>query len=71
MPPLLGKIKEKHGKGAAILKIYYICEYCERVFQQIEVEGGDGSIPIKGICNECALDMGLDSSPPITQHYYN
>ncbi len=54
------------------MKIAYICEYCERVFQEIEVEGSDyGTIPVVGICEECALEMGLATPESISQHYYN
>ncbi|MEQ8201800.1 MAG: hypothetical protein ABRQ24_10320 [Syntrophomonadaceae bacterium] len=53
------------------MKIYYICEYCERVFQEIEVEGGEGSIPVSGICDECAMEMGLTDTSTLSQHYYS
>ncbi len=58
-------------RGAVLLKIYYICEYCERVYQELEVEGQEGSIPVNGICNECAMEMGLTSTSALSQHYYN
>jgi len=53
------------------LKIYYICEYCERVFQEMEVEGQEGSIPVRGICDECAMEMGLADTGTLSQHYYS
>ena len=58
-------------EGAGILTIYYICEYCERVFQEMEVEGQEGSIPVRGICDECAMEMGLADTGTLSQHYYS
>jgi len=69
-PAFMGKYEKIH-KGAGKLKIYYICEYCERVFQELEVEGEEGSVEVAGICEECALDMGITSSTLINQHYYS
>lgn len=53
------------------MRIYYICEYCERVFQEIEVEGEEGAVEVSGICEECALEMGLTNSVSINRSYYN
>jgi len=54
------------------LNIYYICEYCERVFNVVEAEGGDGDVQVAGICEECAMEMGLmENGPTHSQHYYN
>ena len=53
------------------MKIYYICEYCERIFQEIEVEGEEGSVQVSGMCDECSIEMGLTSPAFINQHYYN
>jgi len=54
------------------LKIYYLCEYCERIFQELEVEGEDGAVEVAGICEECALEMGLTNSvSSLNQHYYS
>lgn len=53
------------------MKIYYICEYCERVFQELEVEGEDGAVEVAGICEECALEMGLTEPASLSQHYYS
>ncbi|MDD2511016.1 MAG: hypothetical protein PHP26_07545 [Syntrophomonas sp.] len=41
------------------MTIYYICEYCEQVFSTVETEGQEGSVEVKGICEECAMEMGL------------
>lgn len=41
------------------MTIYYICEYCEQVFSTVETEGQDGSVEVKGICEDCAMEMGL------------
>lgn len=53
------------------MRIYYICEYCERVFQEIEVEGEEGAVEVSGICEECALEMGLASSVSFNRPYYS
>jgi len=53
------------------LKIYYICDYCERVFQELEVEGEEGAVQVTGICEECGLEMGLTNSEYFNQHYYS
>lgn len=53
------------------MKIFYICEYCERVFQELEVEGDEGSVEVAGICEDCALEMGLTNPPSLSQHFYS
>lgn len=53
------------------MKIYYICEYCERVFQELEVQGEEGAVEVAGLCEECAIEMGLAESTPLNQHYYS
>ncbi len=52
------------------MKIYYICEYCERVFSVVDVEG-EGEVQVQGMCDECAIEMGLASPPSFKQHFYN
>jgi len=58
-------------EGAGILKIYYICEYCERVFSLVEVEGEEGEVQVQGMCEECALEMGLTNPASMNQHFYS
>lgn len=53
------------------MKIYYICEYCERIFKEVEVEGEDGAVEVAGICEECALEMGMTPISLLNQHYYS
>jgi len=53
------------------MKIYYICEYCERIFQELEVEGEDGAVEVSGMCEECAMEMGLTGPTSVSRHYYN
>ena|GEM_PF-288181 len=68
---LLDSLLEITIKGAGMVKIYYICEYCERVFNEVEVEGEEGSVQVKGICDECGLEMGIISPSSVNQHYYS
>ena len=58
-------------EGAGIVKIYYICEYCERVFSVVEVEGEEGEVHVQGMCDECAIEMGLVNPPSFRQHFYS
>jgi len=54
------------------MKVYYICEYCENVFDIMEAEGQEGAVEFRGICDECALELGLKEIPFMqNQHYYN
>lgn len=62
LPASKERIYKKHKKmegGAGQMTIYYICEYCEQVFSTVETEGQEGSVEVKGICEECAMEMGL------------
>lgn len=58
-------------EGAGIVNIYYICEYCEQVFSLVEVEGEEGEVHVQGICDECAMEMGLVSPNSLSQHFYS
>lgn len=53
------------------MNIYYICEYCEQVFSLVEVEGEEGEVHVQGICDECAMEMGLVSPNSLSQHFYS
>lgn len=54
------------------MKIYYICECCDEVFSIDESGSGPGKAEIKGICNDCALEMGLQESPVLhSQTFYS
>lgn len=53
------------------MKIYYVCEYCERIFQEIEVQGDMRGVQVSGICDDCAMEMGLTDPGILSQHYYS
>lgn len=53
------------------MHIYYICEYCERIFNEVEVEGEDGAIQVRGMCDECGLEMGLINNSSLNPHFYS
>ncbi len=54
------------------MQIYYICEYCERIFSVAETQDGEGDVQVPGICEECAMEMGLLEEPTLpSQHYYS
>jgi hypothetical protein len=59
-------------EGAETVQIYYICEYCERIFSVAETQDGEGDVQVPGICEECAMEMGLLEEPTLpSQHYYS
>ncbi|ABI67429.1 hypothetical protein Swol_0072 [Syntrophomonas wolfei subsp. wolfei str. Goettingen G311] len=63
---------KKDGRRGRHMTIYYICEYCEQVFSTVETEGQDGSVEVKGICEECAMEMGLLEPTSLGgKQYYN
>jgi hypothetical protein len=39
------------------MKIYSICEYCQNVFTENEIEDVEGLIELKGICNNCQREL--------------
>lgn len=55
------------------MKIYYTCEYCNQVYSTTSVDGTEGAVEIKGICDDCAMEIGLIRSPFMASHriYYN
>jgi len=53
------------------MRIYYICEFCERIYNEVEVEGEEGAVEVTGICDECAVEMGLTGHDPFIRSYLN
>lgn len=54
------------------MKIYHICEICEKVISVTESAGPDGIASVQGICEDCALEMGLkEDSVLSSRHFYN
>lgn len=54
------------------MKIYYICEYCEQIFSSSELEGGEGIVEVRGICDDCAMEIGMmDDHASSSYYYYN
>ncbi len=54
------------------MTIYYICEYCEQVFSTVETDDQHGSVEVKGICEDCAMEMGLLETASLgSKQYYN
>jgi len=62
----------KNGRRSKQMKIYYICECCDEIFSIEENGSGTGKVEIRGICNDCALEMGLQEGPALhSQTYYS
>ena len=54
------------------MKVYYVCEYCEEVFLVSEAGGPGGAISMQGICDDCAMEMGMvDAASLRSQSYFN
>ncbi|MGI6452633.1 MAG: hypothetical protein ACOX0E_04000 [Syntrophomonadaceae bacterium] len=54
------------------MKVYYVCEYCEQIFSIAETLGLEGALQLKGICDDCAVEMGLKEPPGVTnRHFYS
>ena len=54
------------------MKVYYVCKYCDQIYNIAEVFGKEGITEVKGVCNECVLDMGAAENPLSSNlHYYN
>ncbi|HEX3011318.1 MAG TPA: hypothetical protein VHQ70_04665 [Syntrophomonadaceae bacterium] len=55
------------------MKVYHICEYCQMVYNTTEVEGPEGAIELKGTCEDCSREMGLNEQVTsfTGQHFYN
>ncbi|HZK43887.1 MAG TPA: hypothetical protein VFC73_06320 [Syntrophomonadaceae bacterium] len=39
------------------MKIYHVCEFCDLVFKTTEVEGAEGAVELKGVCEGCASEL--------------
>jgi hypothetical protein len=53
------------------MRIYYICEFCERIYNEVEVEGEEGAVEVSGMCEDCAVEMGFTGHAPINRSYYS
>ncbi|HZJ84504.1 MAG TPA: hypothetical protein VFD02_03005 [Syntrophomonadaceae bacterium] len=52
------------------MKIYQVCEVCNLVYNTMEAEGAEGAIEIKGICDDCALEIGTRSESMGTSSFW-
>ncbi|MGB4703156.1 MAG: hypothetical protein GXX02_08100 [Syntrophomonadaceae bacterium] len=53
------------------MKIYHVCEICQQVFDTTEVDGYDeGSTEMRGMCEECSLEMGFAEMPLRSQKFF-
>ncbi len=67
-----GKIKKIQKGEQILMKVYYVCKYCDQVYNIVEVSEQAGIMEIEGVCNECVLEMGLIEEPHLKSlHYYN
>lgn len=41
------------------MKIYHVCEICQQVFDVSEKEGYQGSMEMRGMCEDCSQEMGF------------
>jgi hypothetical protein len=41
------------------VKVYYICEICLQVFDVSEMDGHEGSMEMRCMCEECSQEMGF------------
>lgn len=54
------------------MKVYYICDCCQQVYDTTEVQGPEGAIELKGTCEDCTREMGLsEQATSVGQHFYN
>jgi hypothetical protein len=54
------------------VKVYHVCDICQRIFNVSEQEGYEGSMAMQGMCEECLQEMGFaDNSSPSQQFFYN
>lgn len=53
------------------MKIYHICEFCDFVFNTTEVEGAEGAVELKGTCEECSSELGIDNQTTnLNSHFW-
>lgn len=53
------------------MKIYHICEFCDFVFNTTEVEGAEGAVELKGTCEECSSELGIDNQTSnLNSHFW-
>jgi len=54
------------------MKVYHVCEICQQVFDTSEIEGYEGSTEMRGMCEDCSLEMGF-AETPLRSHqvFYN
>ncbi|HWP98180.1 MAG TPA: hypothetical protein VN426_15140 [Syntrophomonadaceae bacterium] len=57
---------KKVRNGAGWLRLYYICDCCREVYQDIEVEGPQGAVEVTGLCPDCGLELGIEGESNIT-----
>jgi hypothetical protein len=54
------------------VKVYHVCDICQRIFNVSEQESYEGSMAMQGMCEECLQEMGFaDNSSPSQQFFYN
>jgi hypothetical protein len=54
------------------VKIYHVCEICQQVFDVSEKEGYQGSMEMRGMCEDCSQEMGFaETSLHSRQFFYN
>ncbi len=44
------------------MKIYQVCEICNSVYNTMEAEGAEGAVELKGVCEDCALEIGTPNT---------
>ncbi|ADI00907.1 hypothetical protein [Syntrophothermus lipocalidus] len=54
------------------MKVYYVCECCDKVYAELEIEG-EGYTQVSGLCAECLEEIGggSDLFSISSQWFYN
>lgn len=55
------------------MRVYHICDCCQQIYHTEDIQGPEGAIELKGTCDDCIREMGLDE-PVVSltaQHFYN
>ncbi|MGI6488240.1 MAG: hypothetical protein GX964_09700 [Syntrophomonadaceae bacterium] len=54
------------------MKLYYICECCEEVFDVVEAEG-EGLGQVQAMCPDCTRELGRDEPSSLLNNtfYYH